>query len=115
MVLEQRYKDARKHTLRVKNVMEVLDAESKPTPPPQLIFHPRSNSPSVWCQSGFHNWDTRIVMGVPILYCKKCGSFQFKEIAENTMSRNEMRKRVPVTDAQRESLIELSRRNRHGI
>ena len=115
MQYSDQQKRARKKTIEVDNLLKILDAESRPTAPPKIIYHPRAFSPSSWCQSGFHTWATRVVMGVPVLYCKKCGTFRYKEIYENTMSKNEMRKRVPVTEAQRETLVELSRRNKLGI
>jgi len=95
MVYSELEKLQRKHTIKSYNHMrqreKVLGIQ--PTPPAKLIFHPRHFDPSPNCRSGKHTWGTTVLMGIPILKCKKCGRIVMKGSFEGTETKREIRTR----------------------
>jgi hypothetical protein len=43
------------------------------------------------CKLGMHRWVTDVHMNIPILKCARCGAFRFKDIAEGTATKREIR------------------------
>ena len=62
-------KAKRKHTIKVQEWMRTRDnvLGIRPTPPPQVIHHPRFFDPPLSCRDGHHKWYTKMLMGIPIL------------------------------------------------
>jgi len=88
-------KQQRKNTIRAWNFMQMRDRVLgiRPTPPPQVIHHPRFSDPSPWCRAGVHKWFTKTLMGIPILKCRKCGRIVMKGSFEGTETKREIRTR----------------------
>lgn len=85
----------RKETIKSWNFMRTREQVLgiRPTLPPKLVFHPRHFDPPLSCRSGRHQWDTTVLMGIPILKCKKCGHIAVKGSWEGTDTKRELRTR----------------------
>ena len=93
-------KAKRKHTIKVQEWMRTRDnvLGIRPTPPPQVIHHPRFFNPPLSCRDGHHKWYTKMLMGIPILKCRKCGRIVMKGSFEGTETKEEIRTRyIPDT------------------
>ena len=86
-------KALRKNTIKMWDNLQLRDRVEgiRPTAPGRVIHHPRAFSKSLQCQSGLHTWVSTMIMGVPYLYCKKCGAGVVKDVYEGTMTKREMR------------------------
>ena len=88
-------KKQRKHTIKARELLQILDNGSKPTPPPLIIQHPRAYNKPFSCQSGKHQWETKVVMKVSFLVCKKCGAGAPRDSYYGVLSKREERANVP--------------------
>jgi len=86
-------KAQRKHTIAVRNKLDILDAYAPPTSPPKIIHHPRFFDAPLSCQSGKHQWFNKTLMGIPIMKCRKCGRIVMKGSYEGTETKHEIRTR----------------------
>lgn len=86
-------KAARKYTIRAHNRLKILDAYAPPTPPHKVINHPRYFNAPLSCQSGKHQWETGVLMGIPRLKCRKCGRIVMKGSYEGTETKREIKTR----------------------
>jgi len=59
----------------------------------RIVQHPRVFSKPLSCLSGIHKGLTTIMyLGVPHLYCTKCGGIMSKGIHEGTVTKHDLRK-----------------------
>jgi len=67
-----------------------------PAPQPfRVIKHPRFYNTPWSCEAGRHKWETKVLMGIPILYCRKCGKMAIEGSLWGTYTKREMLERVP--------------------
>ena len=85
----------RKHTIQVKERLGILDSQAPASPAGRLVYHPRAFSKPLSCQAGKHQWENKVVMGVPFLYCKKCGAGCPKDVYHDVLTPRELRSNVP--------------------
>ena len=45
-----------------------------------------------WCSSYMHRWTTTVVMGIPVMICKKCGATLPQSVMEKTITKREIRR-----------------------
>lgn len=86
-------KKRRKHTIDVNNRLEILDRFAPPTPKGRVIHHPRAFNKPLSCQSGKHTWSYVILMGMPYMYCTKCGAGVPEGVYHGTETKREVRTR----------------------
>jgi len=98
-----REKILRKNTIKMWNDLQLRDRIEgiRPTPPGRVIHHPRAFNKPLSCRSGRHQWTVIKVMGVPYMYCKKCGAGLVKDVHEGTLTKREMRSPDPDPIARR--------------
>lgn len=84
----------RKNTIRTNEILKILDRDSRPTPPPAVIYHPRWFNKPMSCQMGKHDWFTDMLMGIPFLTCKKCGATTLKSAVEKNETQREIKRKV---------------------
>ena len=66
----------------------------------RIQFHPRAFNPPLSCKMGLHKGlTTKIMDGIPSLYCSKCGQYLYKHIVEKTYSRRDLELIEKVKDA----------------
>lgn len=85
----------RKNTIKARNILEILDSGSHPTPQGTIIHHPRAFNKPFSCELGRHQWETKAVMGIPMLVCKKCGGGVPRDVFNGVLTNREMRANVP--------------------
>jgi len=88
-------KAQRKHTIEMRRQMNILNDGAPQMPSFDLIHHPRAFSKSLACQAGKHTWTDKVVMGVPFLYCSKCGAGAPRDSYYGVLTDREMRSNVP--------------------
>ena len=95
MTFTELQKLQRKHTIKSWNFMRQRERVLgiQPTAPAKLIYHPRHFDPPLSCRSGQHQWYNDVLMGIPILKCKKCGHIAMKGSFEGTETKREIRTR----------------------
>ena len=88
--------------------LELIYKLSPPEINYRIIRHPRYFNKPLRCRSGFHQWETKVLMNIPILYCKKCGAFAIKGSYEGTYTKRELRQSVlpPFKPRSLEEIIE---------
>lgn len=91
MLLTKEEAAKRKFTARMKTVMsEIVDKNARPTPQPAVIHHPRFHNKPYTCQLGKHDLFTDVIMGIPMLTCRKCGWTTYRGGHEKNVTRAEM-------------------------
>lgn len=45
---------------------------------------------SLQCQSGLHKWETKVVLNMPYMKCRRCGYYMPKPILEKTETRKKL-------------------------
>jgi len=93
--MQNNWRDVRKHTIRAWNRLQTRDRVLgiRPTSPPKVIHHPRWFNKPLACQVGKHKWFNEVLMGIPILKCRKCGTIAVKGAYEHTETDYELRHR----------------------
>jgi len=86
-------KAQRKQTIRARKRLDILDAYAPPTGPPAVIHHPRFFNAPLSCQSGKHQWENGVIMGIPRMKCKKCGRIVMTGSFNGTETKREIRTR----------------------
>lgn len=64
-------------------------------PQHDIIHHPRAFNKPLSCMSGKHKWSDKVVMGVPFLYCIKCGAGIPRDSYYDVLTEREKRANVP--------------------
>jgi len=88
-------KAQRKQTIKSWNNMKLLDGGFTPTPQFDIVHHPRAYNKPFSCQAGRHTWGDKVVMGVPFLYCIKCGAGAPRDSYYGVLTEREKRANVP--------------------
>lgn len=85
--------EGEKNRAKALSMLEKLGVKRRA--PFQVVYHPRHfNKPSS-CKDGLHRkLETKVLMGIPILYCSKCGEFVYKGAYEGNVTKEEMRAKV---------------------
>lgn len=89
----RKQKAQRKHTIKVRNRLDILDAYAPPTKQHGVIHHPRFFNAPLSCQAGKHQWVTGAIMGIPRMKCKKCGRIVMTGSFNGTETKREIRTR----------------------
>jgi len=112
-------KKQRKQTIRAREMLDIKDGGHPPTPPGRLVFHPRKYNKPLACMAGKHQWTNKVVMGVPFLYCKKCGAGAPRDSYHDVLTDKELRANVPdpikninKTDSIQDMIDVINRRSR---
>ena len=92
---KERLAKHRKHTIAMKERLRILDGGFVPRPQFDIVHHPRAFNKPLSCQAGKHQWMDKVAMGVPILYCKKCGAGAPRDSYYGVLSKEEARANVP--------------------
>jgi len=88
-------KAQRKQTIKAWEHMKLVDGGFTPKPAFDIIHHPRAHNKPFSCQSGKHHWINKVVMGVPFLYCSKCGAGTPRDTYYDVVTEREKRANVP--------------------
>lgn len=88
-------KKQRKITIKSREYLNILDGGVPPPQPFTIVHHPRAFNKPLSCLAGKHQWTNKVVMGVPFLYCKKCGAGAPRDVYHDVLTEREKRVNVP--------------------
>lgn len=92
-MMDERFKLARKNTIRSRDTLNILDRDSRPTPQGKtMLWGARPTNPSYSCREGSHGPFTNVVFqGFPARVCRKCGALQVLHIVNKTITKRELK------------------------
>ena len=83
-------RDVRRKNARTKSLLDEMD-RIQPVLKNTTIPRWGSGFKPYACTLGMHKWTTDVHMNIPILKCSRCGAFRFKDIAEGTATKAEIK------------------------
>lgn len=85
----------------MKRKVKIRPLTTSKRPGYNIQFHRRAFSPPLSCKMGVHKGlTTKMMDGIPSLYCTKCGQYLYKHIVEKTFSRRDLELIDKVKDEQ---------------
>ena len=76
---------------RVRRRVKIKPLTSTKRPGYSIVHHRRAFDPPLSCKMGAHKGlITKMMDGIPSLYCTKCGQYLYKHIVEKTYSRRDL-------------------------